>query len=134
MKNLWRYEKILNSVVLKTIMIFVVVFLLSPQAGATEPYLWNDFTNEEIVSAIGKTENSVKQPYGIKSIDTKGNKEYAKQICLNSVHNGRARWIKAGKPDDLIVYIGLRYCPPTAHKLNSNWVKNVKFHLYKGGK
>ncbi len=63
---------------------------------------------------------------------TKSNKEYARQICLNSVRNGRARWIKAGRPYDLIIYIGLRYCPPTIHKLNKNWVSNVKFYLAKG--
>ncbi len=92
---------------------------------------WDNFSNEQIVEAIGKAENSIKYPYGIKSIDTKGNKEYARKICLNSVRNGRIRWEKAGQPYDLIIYIGLRYCPPTAHKLNSNWVRNVKFFLNK---
>jgi len=106
------------------ILFFGIVFLTYAQ-GAPCP-AWHEYTNEEIVEAIGKAENSVKYPYGIKSIDTKGNKEYAKKICLNSVRNGRARWIKAGCPHDLIVFIGLRYCPPMAHKLNSNWVRNVK--------
>ena len=92
---------------------------------------WDGYSNEQIVEAIGKAENSIKYPYGIKSIDTKGNKEYARRICLNSVRNGRARWVKADRPEDLIVYISLRYCPPTAHRLNSNWVKNVKGFLTK---
>ena len=87
---------------------------------------WDKFSNIQIVEAIGRAENSVKFPYGIKSIDTKGNVEYARKICLNSVVNGRKRWVKAGKPYDLITFIGLRFCPPAAHQLNSNWERNVK--------
>ena len=84
------------------------------------------YSDNEIVSAIGKAENSQKYPYGIKSINTHSNKEYARQICLNSVRNGRMRWIKAGKPDDLIVFIGKRYSPP---RENPNWVRLVKYFL-----
>ena len=91
------------------------------------------FSNEQIVNAIYKAENSKKFPYGIKSIDTKGNAEYARKICFNSVKNGRARWIKAGKPDDLITFISRRYCPINAPDdptgLNRNWISNVKFYL-----
>jgi len=90
-----------------------------------------EWTDTEIVNAIYKAENSEKFPYGIKSIDTKGDKVYARKICFNSVRNGRERWIKAGKPCDLITFIGKRYCPPKAHALNSNWVKNVLFFLNK---
>lgn len=109
------------------ILLGVILFLLSSfiinKARAED---FSQYTNEQIVEAIGKAENSIKYPYGIKSIDTKGNKEYARQICLNSVKNGRERWIKAGKPYDLIIYISLRFCPLKAHPLNSYWVKNVK--------
>ena len=104
----------------------VVLMLVIGIAQAVEVIQWDKFTNKQIVQAIGKAENSIKYPYGIKSIDTKGDKEYAYKICLNSVRNGRKRWIKAGKPYDLITFIGMRYCPPKAHPLNSNWVKNVK--------
>ena len=111
-------------------MLAIMILLFWHWAGAEE-INWDTFTDSEIVEAIGKAENSVKFPYGIKSIDTYGNKEYARKICLNSIRNGRARWIRAGKPDDLIIFIGERYCPPTAHKLNSNWVKLVKYFLNK---
>jgi hypothetical protein len=96
--------------------------------------VWDSFSDEEIVEAIGKAENSAKYPYGIKSIDTKGNKEYARQICLNSVRNGRARWIKAGRPCDLIEFISRRYCPinaPDDNGTNKYWSKNVKYFLSK---
>lgn len=112
----------------------MIVFFMSIQAIAIESFLWDNFTDEQIVEAIRKAENSVKYPYSIKSIDTKGNKEYARQICLNSVRNGRKRWINAGKPYDLIVFIGLRYCPPSSHILNTHWVKNVKWFLKGGSK
>lgn len=106
----------------------ILVLLLMSLARADE-IRWDKFSNIQIVEAIGKAENSVKFPYGIKSIDTEGNIEYARKICLNSVRNGRARWEKAGKPYDLVTFLGLRYCPPKAHPLNSNWVKNVKRFL-----
>ena len=114
------------------ITISIIVFLLCLWiASICEGAEWDTFTNEQIVEAIGKAENSVKYPYGIKSIGTKGDKEYARKICFNSVRNGRVRWEKAGKPDDLIVFIGKRFCPPKAHALNSNWVRNVKYFLDK---
>lgn len=101
---------------------------LSRESGAGGIY-----SDEQIVEAIGKAENSVKYPYGIKSIDTKSNAEYARKICFNSVRNGRARWIKAGKPCDLITFISKRYCPINATDdpigLNKNWISNVKFYL-----
>lgn len=109
----------------------VLILVLVGFAVVKAEETWTAYSNEQIVEAIRQTENSEKYPYGIKSIDTKGDKEYAKQICLNSVRNGRKRWIAAGKPYDLIIFIGLRYCPPKAHKLNSNWVRLVKYFLRK---
>jgi len=93
---------------------------------------YSQYSDEAIVKAIGKAENSIKYPYGIKSIDTKGNIEYARQICLNSVRNGRKRWVKADKPCDLISFISRRYCPvnaPDDNGTNKYWAKNVKYFL-----
>ena len=114
--------------------LILVVCLLACGCACAEEVDWSKFSDIEIVEAIGKAENSKKFPYGVKSINTGGNVDIARQICLNSVRNGRKRWIKAGKPYDLIIFIGLRYCPPKAHKLNTNWVKNVKYFLKKGDK
>ena len=92
----------------------------------------SEYTDEQIVNAIYRAEGGQKAPfaYGIRSIPYRDIKD-ARQICLNSVRNGRKRWIKAGRPYDLITFIGMRYCPPKAHPLNSNWVKNVKYFLNK---
>ena len=111
----------------KVIPIVGIIILLFVGSVWAESY-----TDNQIVEAIGRAENSVKYPYGIKSIDTHGDPVYARKICLNSVRNGRKRWIKAGKPCDLITFIGKRYCPPSAHSLNKNWVTNVRYYLKKG--
>ena len=124
-------NKIAPSLLTKTVIaLMVVMVFLSSQAVAGEFFLWDTYSNEEIVNAIFKAEGGYKADYlfGIRSIPYKDYND-AKKICLNSVRNGRARWVKAGKPYDLIIHIGLRYCPPKAHKLNSNWVSNVKMFL-----
>jgi excisionase family DNA binding protein len=88
-----------------------------------------EYSNDRIADAIYKVENSVKYPYGIKSINTHGNKVYARRICINSIKGAKRRWMKAGKPGDLITHMGKRYSPP---KNNPNWVRLVKWHLAKG--
>ena len=111
----------------KLIMLILILSTLAPSLQAQDK--WSTFSDDEIVAAIYRTENSVKYPYGIKSINTHGDKEKARKICLNSVRNGRKRWIRAGRPDDLIIHIGRRYSPPA---INPNWVRLVKHFLTKG--
>jgi hypothetical protein len=85
-----------------------------------------------IANAIYRAEGgtATEYPYGIRSIDTHGDKVYARKICLNSIRNAEKRWIKAGKPEDFIVFIGRRYSPPN---INPNWVKLVKYFIKKEG-
>jgi hypothetical protein len=90
------------------------------------------FSDEEIVNAIGRAENSVKYPYGIKSINTHGDAVYARRICLNTVRNNRRRFAEQTKEQDFIVFLGSRFCPPAVHPLNRSWVGNVKYFLTKG--
>ena len=80
------------------------------------------YSNNQIANAIYKVENSVKFPYGIRSINTYGNKVYARKICLNSIRNARKRCV--GK--DLVVCMGQKYSPP---KQNPNWCKLVYYFL-----
>lgn len=82
-----------------------------------------------IVSAIYQLEGGAKTkfPYGIKSIDTKGDVKYAKRICENTVRNNYQRWIKAGKKGKFFDYLADVYCPPKADKQgNINWKKNIR--------
>ena len=120
-------------IILAIIGIMALCIFFFPDLEAKE-IDYSQFSDSEIVEAIGKAENSVKYPYGIKSINTNGNVTYARQICLNSVRNGRARWIKAGRPCDLIEFISRRYCPinaPDDNGTNKYWSRNVKYFLNK---
>ena len=96
------------------------------------------FANNEayfnrVTEAIGRAENSVKYPYGVKSINTHGNKALARKYCLNSVRNNWKRWEVAGNPGNFIDFMSRRYCPVNApddpNGLNVNWSKNVRYFL-----
>jgi len=97
---------------------------------------WLSFSNDQIANAIYKAENSTKYPYGIMSIDTKGNKDYARKICINTIQHARVDYQKEMPKDlDFIEYLSNRYCPPSCDfQGNINWRKNVKYFLTKGVK
>jgi len=105
------------------ILIFILISLSSCIAYA--------FTDDQIANAIYQAEGGAKTkfPYGVKSIDTKGDKDYARKICLNTIRNNRIRFANQTKYKDYIEFLGSRFCPVSAHKLNVNWVKNVKWWL-----
>jgi len=105
-----------------------MIILLTQFAWAKETY-----TDEQIAQAIYYAEGGTKTkyPYGIKSIPTYGNKEYAYKICLNTIRNNKKRFAKQNKYTDFIEFLGSRYCPPQVHRLNKNWVRNVKYYLKK---
>lgn len=118
---------------LKTAILGVSICALC-QVGNTTPQIYV----ERMVEAIGKAENSKTYPYGVKSIDTKGNVAYARKICRNSVVNNLKRWDKAGNPGSFIAFMGSRYAPTKGatddpQGLNSHWVKNVTHFYNKGG-
>ena len=110
-----------SGIILAVCILCAVVLLMIP-ACARDEELPSD---EAIVNAIGKAENSKKFPYGIKSVKCDGEKE-CRKICLNSVRNAKKRWIKAGKPEDFITFMGRRYSPPN---INPNWIRLVKYFL-----
>lgn len=91
-----------------------------------------------LADSIYKAENSIKYPYGIKSINTRGNKIYARKICINTIKNNIRRYNKSHKNIDYITFLGNRYCPIGAKDdpkgLNNNWINNVKYYYYKKGK
>ena len=111
------------------ILIALMIVYLIPNAEAGE------YTNTQIVNAIYKAENSKKYPYGIVSIDTKGDEVYARKICYNTVRNHRKRHLSH---DDSLTYLeclSKRYAPVGAKNdpsnLNVNWLSNVKYFLKK---
>ena len=92
----------------------------------------DEATAERLVNAIFRIENSKKYPYGIKSIQIKGNTQeerelYSRRICLNTVVNNHQRWLKAGKPGSYLDYLGGKYCPISADpKGHRNWLVNIR--------
>jgi hypothetical protein len=93
-----------------------------------------EYTNEAIADAIYLAEGGkrAKVPYGILSVKVKDEAE-ARRVCINTIRNHKKRHANHNCGLDFITCLGNRYCPPTAHALNKNWVKNVK-HFLKGGK
>ena len=88
------------------------------------------YTDAMISRAIWYAEGGFKAKYlyGIRSVKY-SSPEKARLACLQSVRNGRERWIKAGCPGDFIMFLGEKYCPPADHPLNIHWVGNVYKYL-----
>ena len=90
------------------------------------------YSDVEIVNAIYKAEGGAKAQYayGIRSVKYSDINE-ARRICFNTVRNNRVRFAKQNKYSDYIEFLGSRYCPVSAHKLNQYWISNVKYFLTK---
>lgn len=91
-----------------------------------------DADAERIANAIYVIEggNKTKFPYGIKSIDTKGDVVVARKICLNTIRNNHKRWLKANKNGSFINFLANRYCPASVDpKGNRNWKANIARRL-----
>lgn len=57
-----------------------------------------------------------------------------KQACINTVRHNYKRWIKAGKPDKYLDFLGARYCPVGCNNdngTNKYWVDNVGYWLWR---
>jgi len=88
-------------------------------------------SDEQIADAIWLAEGGAKAkaPYGILSVKV-SSKAMARRICLNTIRNNRARWIKAGRPGDYLDFLADKYCPPSADPVgNRNWKRNIKLLL-----
>lgn len=91
-------------------------------------------TAEIIVNSIKIIEGTNSSyPYGIKSIQIKGNtqekrEKYARMICFNTVNKNYIRWQKSGKTNQFMVFLGNRYCPVQGDKtgLNRHWINNLR--------
>jgi len=84
-------------------------------------------TDDEIANAIYKLEGGAKAkaPYGILSLKV-SSPAMARRICMTTIRNSRARWLKAGRPGDELDFLADRYCPPSADKVgNARWKVNI---------
>ncbi len=88
-------------------------------------------SNFLVLLAIRKAENGCQgREFGVMNPEA-DNLDKQAGWAAASVVKARQRWVNAGKPDDFITFMGKRYCPPEAHPLNKNWVKNVTYHYNK---
>ena len=84
-------------------------------------------TDDQIADAIYRLEGGAraKAPYGILSVKVR-DAQHARKICMNTIRNSRARWLKAGKPGNELDFLADRYCPPSVDKVgNKNWKSNI---------
>jgi len=90
------------------------------------------YTDEQIADAIYLAEGGAKAkvPFGILSVKCEGYDD-CRQVCLNTIRNNRKRYADYGykQYDTYLEFLWHRYAPPTAHPLNQNWLKNVKWFL-----
>ncbi len=109
----------------KLLLLLLFFFLLTVNAYAGE------YSNSQIANAIYKVENSKRYPYGVVSINTRGDEAYARRICLNTIRNQRRRH-KAHKCGlSYLECLQRRYAPRKAHPLNRHWLRLVKYFLEK---
>lgn len=108
---------------LKTLII--ILTLLIHSICFAEP-----FTNIQLADAIFKAEGGYKAKYlyGIVSVSYKDEVE-ARRICLRTIANNRKRFLRQTKYNDYLEFLASRYCPVSAHPLNRNWLKNVRYFL-----
>ena len=85
--------------------------------GAEKPAIDVNKLADAIFIAEGVKSN---HPYGIL---TAYRHTSPRQACTNSILHAYKDWNGKG---DFVAFLGSRYCPPNAHPLNKNWVKNVK--------
>ena len=97
---------------------------------------WQD---AEIANAIYKAEGGAKAKvaYGILSVKVRDEAE-ARQVCLNTIRNQRRRHSQHDCGLDYLSCLAKRYAPVGVANdpqgLNRNWLKNVRYHLDKGGR
>lgn len=83
---------------------------------------------DRIASAIYRVEGGgkAKAPYGILSIKV-SSEQQARKVCINTIKNNHARWIKAGRPGKYLDFLADRYCPQAADPVgNRNWKRNIR--------
>ena len=119
----------------------LIAFILSCLLYAGSVYAF-ELSKEEVnrlADSIYLAEggNKTNYPYGVKSIKCKnGENGGCRVVTIRSIKNNIKRYNKqlSGKAGDIkgfIIHMGKRWCPPSAHKLNVHWVKNVHYYMNK---
>lgn len=57
-----------------------------------------------------------------------------KQACINTIRHAHRLWIKEGRPDSFLYFLGKRYCPvgcSNDNGTNKFWIDNVRYWLWR---
>ena len=109
----------------KIILFFLTLFIYN--VGDAQTLNTND--SNKIVATIYIIEGGshTKYPYGVRSIETVGDTNKARRICLNTVSNNFQRWNAQIKESDYFNFLASKYCPvsadPQGHR---NWLHNIQ--------
>ena len=107
----------LHNTALISLLLTLLVFSSSYLALAEEP------VNVYVLADSIRQAEGV-WTYGVKSVKCE-TEEACRKICINSIRNNLKRYQRSDKSKDFITFMGFRWCPPSIHKLNRNWVKNT---------
>jgi len=120
----------MRNLLMKHLWLIPAVLLMTIFMAGVFSAFGMDYTDEQIVNAIYHAEGGAKAPfaYGIRSVPYRDITE-ARRICFNTVRNNRKRFLNQTRYTDFIEFLGSRYCPVSAHKLNQYWLKNVRYFL-----
>lgn len=131
-------EHMILTAIFCIVMSSLVILLLCTFVHAYE------YTDYQIVNAIYKAEGGENATYlyGIRSVKYSTPQE-ARRICYNTVRNNRRRYAEYGYKDygSYLEFLASRYAPTKGsnlskaeHRLNKNWLKNVRYFLEKANK
>lgn len=114
--------------------IFILLMAWCFSSCNADPARASEYSDEQIVNAIYHAEGGAKAQYayGIRFIPYRTITD-ARRYCFNTVRNNRKRFANQSKYTDYLEFLASRYCPVSAHPLNKNWLKNVRYFLAKKG-
>ena len=108
----------------KIILFFLILFIYN--VGDAQTLNTND--SNTIVNAIWRIEGGshTKYPYGVRSIETRGDVNKARRICMQSVSNNWIRFQHQNKQIDFISFMAVRWVPVASDPIgNKNWINNA---------
>lgn len=101
---------------------------MAPRRGVWVDYELVDskIDPERLCRAIYIAEGGDKasKPYGILNGLIEDEPGHASYYCKEIIRKSLGMWNGRGS---FIEYLGSSYCPPKAHRLNRNWVRNTKY-------
>ena len=117
----------------KELVLIILTILLTSAKWCGSAWA-EEYTDEEVCSAIKVIENSKNHPYGIlKPYCTAKTEDKCLKGCLQTVQNNRVRYEKSHVPgDNYFQFLAKRYCPIDSDTDNGtcvNWYPNLMYHL-----